>query len=153
MLMLFNFHLSQNMALITESYYELEPEEQIKEELEKQELIPSTSKQTNLAFNESQNLKDLDDDYLNKIKEHYDKYAKSTQTEETTQKDVEALKNLESENTESDDEALSTYNKINSLLASKAKNQQSTASKEIILQKKLALQKARTKIVQCLIHL
>lgn len=127
--MLFNFHLSQNMALITESYYELEPEEQIKEELEKQELLPSTSKQTNLAFNETQNLKDLDDDYLDKIKEHYDKYAKSTQTEDNTQKDIEALKNQESENTESDDEAVSTYNKINSLLASKAKNQKSTASK------------------------
>lgn len=128
-LMLFNLHLSQDRAFITESYYELEPEEQIQEELEKQELIPSTSKQTNLAFNETENLKDLDDDYLNKIKEHYEKYAKSTQTEETTQQDIEALRNQESENNETDDEALSTYNKINSLLASKGKNKQSTASK------------------------
>jgi outer membrane biosynthesis protein TonB len=127
--MLFNLHLSQDRAFITESYYELEPEEQIQEELEKQELIPSTSKQTNLAFNETENLKDLDDDYLNKIKEHYEKYAKSTQTEETTQQDIEALRNQESENNETDDEALSTYNKINSLLASKGKNKQSTASK------------------------
>lgn len=117
------------MAFNTESYYELEPEEQVKEELEKQELVPSTSKQTNLAFNETENLKDLDDDYLNKIKEHYEKYAKSTQTEEFTQNDIEALKNKESENNESDDEAISTYNKINSLLASKGKNKQSTASK------------------------
>ena len=108
------------MPLMTESYYELEPEEIVKEE-EKvlEEVTTSTSKITNLAFNETNDFKDLDDDYLDKVKEHYNKYAKATQAKQVTPEDV----------TDDDtSEDLSTYNKINSLLEKKSKNQKSTAS-------------------------
>lgn len=108
------------MPLMTESYYELEPEEIVKEE-EKvlEEVTTSTSKRTNLAFNETNDFKDLDDDYLDKVKEHYNKYAKATQAKQVTPEDV----------TDDDtSEDLSTYNKINSLLEKKSKNQKSTAS-------------------------
>ena len=114
---LFNLHLSQNMASITESYYELEPEEIIKEvEKELEEVTTSTSKRTNLAFNESDNFKDIDDNYLEKVQEHYDKYAKAPQTKQETPQDV---------NDDDTSEDLSAYNKINSLLAAKAKSKQS----------------------------
>lgn len=119
-MLLFNLHISQNMPLMTESYYELEPEEIVKEE-EKvlEEVTTSTSKRTNLAFNETNDFKDLDDDYLDKVKEHYNKYAKATQAKQVTPEDV----------TDDDtSEDLSTYNKINSLLEKKSKNQKSTAS-------------------------
>lgn len=107
------------MPLMTESYYELEPEEIIKEEIEAEKVTTSSSKRTNLAFNESENLKDLDDDYLDKVKEHYNKYSKATQTKQVTPQDV---------NDEDTSEDLTAYNKINSLLAKKSKNQESTAS-------------------------
>ena len=104
------------MVFTTESYYELEPEELIKEELEAKELISSSSKQTNLAFNENTNFKDLDDNYLDKVKEHYDKYAKASQAEQETPQDV---------NDDDTSEDLSAYNKMNNLLAAKAKSKQS----------------------------
>jgi len=128
-LMLFNLHLSQNMVFATESYYELEPEELIKEEIEAKDLLTSSSKQTNLAFNENTNFKDLDDNYMDKIKEHYDKYSKSTETQEITQQEPVDDLNTNSNNTSTDAEELSTFNRINSLLSSKAKKQKSTASK------------------------
>lgn len=104
------------MPLITESYYELEPEELIKEEIEAKDLLTSSSKQTNLAFNENTNLKDLDDNYMDKIKEHYDKYSKANQTTQETSQDAKD---------DNPSEDLSAYNKINSLLAAKAKNKKS----------------------------
>ncbi len=127
-LLLFNLHLSQNMVYTTESYYELEPEELIKEELEAKELITSSTKQTNLAFNENTNFKDLDDNYLDKVKEHYNKYSKTTQSQETADQEPEDDSNNKSDNNTSDDEEFSTYNRINNLLTSKAKNQKSTSS-------------------------
>ena len=117
------------MPLITESYYELEPEELIKEEIEAKDLLTSSSKQTNLAFNENTKFKDLDDNYMDKIKEHYDKYSKSTDAQETTQQEPEDELNNNSDSNTSDDEEFSTYNRINNLLSSKAKKQKSTASK------------------------
>ena len=127
-LLLFNLHLSQNMVYTTESYYELEPEELIKEELEAKELISSSSKQTNLAFNENTNFKDLDDNYLDKVKEHYNKYSKTTQSQETADQEPEDDSNNKSDNNTSDDEEFSTYNRINNLLTSKTKKQKSTSS-------------------------
>ena len=128
-LSLFNLHLSKQMVLISESYYELEPEELIKEEVEPEEVITNPSNQTNLAFNETADLKNLDDDYIDKVREHYNKYAKSTQAEESMLNEVNDLKNNESAGEQSDDEAYSTFNRINNLLASKAKKQRSTKSK------------------------
>lgn len=108
------------MSAIAESYYELEPEEIIKEEeKELEEVTTSASKSTNLAFNETDEFKDLDDDYLEKVQEHYNKYAKATPVKQETPQDV---------NDEDTSEDLSAYNEINSLLAKKSKNQQSTAS-------------------------
>lgn len=108
------------MAAITESYYELEPEEIIKEEeKELEEATTSSSKRTNLAFNETDNFENLDDNYLEKVQEHYNKYSKATQTKQVAQQDI---------NDDDTSEDISAYNKINSLLAAKTKNKQSTAS-------------------------
>lgn len=119
-LSVFNIHLSRSLEAIAETYYEIEPEpEIINEEKELEEQAISNSKQTNLAFNETEQFEDLDDDYLDKIKEHYDKYAKATETKKETQQEVKD---------EQTSEELSAYNKINNLLAAKNKNKQSTAS-------------------------
>ena len=86
------------MAAISESYYELEPEEIIKEdEKELEKVTTSTSKRTNLAFNETDEFKDLDDDYLEKVQEHYNKYSKATQDKQEIikiLKMITPLKNL-----------------------------------------------------------
>ncbi len=128
-MLLFNLHISQSMAAISESYYELEPEEIIKEEeKELEETAISNSKRTNLAFNETDEFKDLDDDYLEKVQEHYNKYAKATQSKQETEQEIE------DDNTS---ESLSEYNKINELLAAKAKNKQSNgdnSSEEISIE-------------------
>ena len=127
-MLLFNLHISQNMPTITESYYELEPEEIIKEEIEVEKVTTSSSKRTNLAFNETDDFKGLDDDYLEKVQEHYNKYSKATQTKQETSQDI---------NDDNRSEDLSTYNEINSLLATKTKNKQSNgdnSSEEISIE-------------------
>ncbi len=127
-MLLFNLHISQNMPTITESYYELEPEEIVKEEIEVEKATTSSSKRTNLAFNETDDFKDLDDDYLEKVQEHYNKYSKATQTKQETSQDI---------NDDNRSEDLSTYNEINSLLATKTKNKQSNgdnSSEEISIE-------------------
>lgn len=119
-LMVFNVHLSRNLGNLAETYYELEPEPEIKEEVEKElKETPTNTKKTNLAFNETEQFEDLDDDYLDKVREHYDKYAKATETKQETNQEVK-------DNNTS--EELSSYQKINELLAAKNKNRQSTAS-------------------------
>jgi len=126
---MFNLHLSNNIGSIAETYYELEPEEIIQEE-EKvlEEVNTSLTKQTNLAFNEAKKLEDLDKNYLNKIQEHYNKYAKSTESEQVNPEDV---------NYEETTENISAFNKINDLLAAKSKNKKyngDNSSKEISIQ-------------------
>jgi len=126
---MFNLHLSNNIRSIAETYYELEPEEIIQEE-EKvlEEVNTSLTKQTNLAFNEAQKLEDLDENYLNKIQEHYNKYAKSTEPEQVNPEDV---------NNEETTENISAFNKINDLLAAKSKNKKyngDNSSNEISIQ-------------------
>ena len=119
LLTVFNVHLSRSLNAIAETYYELEPEPEIKEEkTELKETIVSNTKQTNLAFNETEQFEDLDDDYLDKVREHYNKYAKATESKQETNQEVK------DHNTS---EEFSAYNKINELLAAKNKNK-STAS-------------------------
>lgn len=119
-LSVFNVHLSKSFEAIAETYYELEPEPVPNmEEQELKETIVSNSKQTNLAFNETEQFEDLDDDYLDKVREHYDKYAKATETKQETNQET---------NDKNTSEDLSAYEKINNLLAAKNKNKESTAS-------------------------
>ena len=126
LLTVFNVHLSRSLNAIAETYYELEPEPEIKEEkTELKETIVSNTKQTNLAFNETVQFEDLDDDYLDKVREHYNKYAKATESKQETNQEVK------DHNTS---EEFSAYNKINELLAAKNKSRASDgndSSKEI----------------------
>ncbi len=81
-----------------------------------------------MAFNETDDFKGLDDDYLEKVQEHYNKYSKATQTKQETSQDI---------NDDNRSEDLSTYNEINSLLATKTKNKQSNgdnSSEEISIE-------------------
>jgi TonB family protein len=57
-LAMFSFHLKQNSKLITENFYELEPEQEIIKE--EQELLDALNgKSTNKAFNEDQEYKEM----------------------------------------------------------------------------------------------
>ena len=138
-LLMFNLHLSNRLVLVAESYYEIEPEEIIKEEKIEPKLVTNGKKQTNLAFNENEEFKDLDDNYMDKIKAHYDKYSQDTQTKEVTENKVEDLQNTNSDDESSNDEAYQSYNRINSLIASKAKKQKSSASNGDNSSKKISI--------------
>lgn len=120
-LLVFNLHLSRQLGNIAETYYELEPEPEPKVEKQLEAVkktTPSNRKSTNLAYNEAQKYKDMDDDYLNKVKEHYNKYAKATKANQNTD-------NIKDDYTS---EKLSSYNEINNLLSTKNKNLESHKS-------------------------
>ncbi len=115
-LLVFNVHLSRSLNLVAETYYEMEPEPEIEKQIEKteEETMSSNRKLTNLAFNEAQKLKDIDDNYLNKIKEHYNKYDKSTESDENSN----IIKD------EYTSEKRSSYDEINDLLSAKNKSKE-----------------------------
>lgn len=121
-LLMFNLHLSRQLNTIAETYYELEPEPEpepkTEQEMEPVERTLSSSKaSTNLAFNESQELKDIDD-YLDKVREHNNNYPKTNASNQNTDY---TQNNLSTEN-------LSSYNEINDLLSKKTKTEKNEDS-------------------------
>lgn len=120
-LLVFNLHLSRQFGQVAETYYELEPEPKVEKEQNLEGLEntpPSNSKSTNLAYNETKKYNEIDDNYLNKVREHYNKYAKATQ----------ATQNADNIKDDYTSENLSAYNEINSLLSAKNKNLESHQS-------------------------
>lgn len=118
-LLTFNLHLSRQLNNIAETYYELEPEPTVEKELEKVKQTPSTNKKsTNLAYNETRKYDEKNDAYLNKVREHYNKYAKATKANRNTNsiKDTYTSENL------------SSYDEINNLLSAKNKTMESHKS-------------------------
>lgn len=131
LLTVFNVHLTQHISLISETFYEMEPEQKTAKELKQ---LSEQSKQgkteTNKAFNETQNTKRFAKAY-NPIAPPKDyENSRLTQTEYIT----EAEEKLEDTNSDSEENNLNTnelssFNNINSILkASTQKKSKSNAS-------------------------
>lgn len=126
----FIFHLEKQNQYITESYYLVEPktEEELKQEaLEKATAEEQQKTETNKAFNETENYK--------RFAEAYQPIAPPKDYEYTPSENQEANNDGLNETTTSqpeiDDDVLSSFNDVNSLL----KKQQSNISQQSVNKK------------------
>ena len=124
---LFSFHLKQQNPHLTESYYLVEPkteEELIQEELEKAQAEEQATAETNKAFNETENYK--------RFAEAYQPIAPPKDYEYTPSENQEVnndgLNETSTSQPEIDDDVLSSFNDVNSLL----KKQQSNISQQSV---------------------
>lgn len=122
----FTFHLKQQNPYITESYYEVEPktEEELKQEaLEKLKAEAQDKAETNKAFNETENYKRFAKAYqpIEPPKDY--KYTPTEIPSETMAIDGKTFSEPEI-----DDEVLSSFDNVNSVL----KKQQSNLSEQSI---------------------
>ncbi|MDW5287267.1 hypothetical protein [Formosa sp. PL04] len=133
LLTVFNMHLTQHASLITETFYEMEPERETAKELEQKQLTEESKQaktETNQAFNETQDNKRFAKAY-NPIAPPKDyENSRLTQTEDITEAEEELEDtNSDSEESNSDADELSSFNSVNSILkASTQKKSKSNAS-------------------------
>jgi len=128
----FNLSLKQHNELASESYYEMEPEEELTEEeikiLQILEQLSASKAETNKAFNETQNNKHFAEAYK-PIAPPEDYVPKSSSTSETENPYEKAYK--DDDNSKLNNEELSSFSKVNDLLKkqqSKGANTKSTMS-------------------------
>jgi len=131
-LALFSFHLKQKAELITESYYELEPEKTPEEKrLEELAANDKTSQETNKAFNEESEFKDMMKNFKSISSNDFDKNTKQTETEDNqTEEEVTDVKNTRASYDPSINEnELSSYSKIKNVIAMRSpERRESSAS-------------------------
>ena len=131
LLIVFNINIKQQIKLVTESYYELEPEKELTEEeikrLQILEKLNNAKAETNAAFNEAQKNKHFAQAYKpvappeDYVPQHESSPLNST---ESYSKKSEAI------NSKLDEDQLSSFNKINDLL--EKQNEESNNSKSTI---------------------
>jgi hypothetical protein len=117
---------------IAESYYELQPEKTPEEKLlEQLALNEKTSQETNKAFNETNDFKEMMKNFKSLNTNDFDKTTKQTETEETeVPEEVTDVKNSTTTQEPSiNQDELSSYSKINKVIAMRsAERRKSTAS-------------------------
>ncbi len=117
---------------IAESYYELQPEKTPEEKLlEQLALNEQTSQETNKAFNETNDFKEMMKNFKSLNTNDFDKTTKQTETEETeVPEEVTDVKNSATTQEPSiNQDELSSYSKINKVIAMRsAERRKSTAS-------------------------
>lgn len=126
---MFTFHLKQQNPYITESYYEVEPkteEELQQEELEKAEAEDQANAETNKAFNETENYKHFAEAYQPIAPPEDYEYMPSEDLNDNN----DINKTLSSQ-PEIDEEVLSSFDNVNSVL----KKQQSNLSQQSVNKK------------------
>lgn len=131
-MLLFIFELKQQEKNSAESYYELQPEKTPEEKLlEQLALNENTSQETNKAFNETNDFKEMMKNFKSLNTNDFDKTTKQTETEETeVPEEVTDVKNSATTQQPSiDQDELSSYSKINQVIAMRsAEKRKSTAS-------------------------
>ena len=129
---MFGFHLKKQGKQMAESYYELQPEKTPEEKLlEQLALNEQSSEETNKAFNEANEYKEMMKNFKSLSSNDFDKTTKQTETEATeAPEEVTDVKNSETSNEPSINEnELSSYSKINKVIAMRsAEKRKSTAS-------------------------
>ncbi|MGJ8591852.1 MAG: hypothetical protein ACSHXF_04855 [Aquaticitalea sp.] len=129
---MFALQLKEQEKNVAESYYELQPEKTPEEKLlEQLALNEQTSKETNKAFNETSEYKEMMKNFKSLNANDFDKTTKRTETEATeVPEEVTDVKNTPTtqESSVNEDE-LSSYSKINKVIAMRsAEKRKSTAS-------------------------
>ncbi|AUP81642.1 hypothetical protein C1H87_14680 [Flavivirga eckloniae] len=116
MLSVFNLSLKKQDKFASESYYEIEPEEELTEEevkiLEALEKLNASKAETNQAFNEANNKHFAE--AFKPIAPPEDYVPKSSNTPENTESYTKSYEG--SENTKVDEKELSSFSKVNDLL-------------------------------------
>lgn len=126
---MFTFHLKQQNPYITESYYEVEPkteEELQQEELEKAEAEDQANAETNKAFNETENYKHFAEAYQPIAPPEDYEYMPSEDLNDNND-----INKTSSSQPEIDEEVLSSFDNVNSVL----KKQQSNLSQQSVNKK------------------
>ncbi|WP_235817879.1 hypothetical protein [Formosa haliotis] len=126
-LTVFNMHLTRRDAQISETYYEMEPEPDPKDQKLLAEQTQQPKPETNKAFNETQNTKRFAKAY-NPIAPPKDyENSRLTETDAITETETEVEDtNSEAENNSLDADELSSFNNVNSIL--KARTQKKSKS-------------------------
>ena len=128
----FNLSLKQHNELASESYYEMEPEEELTEEeikiLQILEQLSASKAETNKAFNETQNNKHFAEAYkpIAPPEDYVPKNNSASETENPYEKTYK-----DDDNSKLNNEELSSFSKVNDLLKkqqSKGANTKSTMS-------------------------
>ncbi len=129
---LFIFELKKHEQQMTESYYELQPEKTPEEKLlEQLALNEKSSQETNKAFNETNDFKEMMKNFKSLNTNDFDKTTKQTEAEETEiPEEVTDVKNSATTQEPSiNQDELSSYSKINKVIAMRsAEKRKSTAS-------------------------
>ncbi len=129
---MFSFHLKEQAKHTAESYYELQPEKTPEEKLlEQLAMNEKASQETNKAFNEANDFKEMMKNFKSLSSNDFDKTTKQTETEETEEvEEVTDVKNSATTQEPSiNEDELSSYSKINKVIAMRsAEKRKSTAS-------------------------
>jgi len=116
----FNLSLKQQNDLVAESYYEMEPEEELTEEkikiLEALEQLNTSKAETNQAFNETQDIKHFAQAYKPIAPPEDYQYSKSNETNDGDKENTYALDKTIPNEPAIDKEELSSFSKVNDLL-------------------------------------
>ena len=129
---MFGLHLKEQEKQASESYYEIQPEKTLEEKLLEQLVLnEQTSQETNKAFNETNDFKEMMKNFKSLNTNDFDKTTKQTETEETeVPEEVTDVKNSATTQEQSiNQDELSSYSKINKVIAMRsAEKRKSTAS-------------------------
>jgi outer membrane biosynthesis protein TonB len=129
---LFIIDMKNHERQAAESYYELQPEKTPEEKLlEQLALNEKSSQETNKAFNETNDFKDMMKNFKSLNNNDFDKTTKQTETEdEEIPEEVTDVKNSATTQEPSiNNDELSSYSKINKVIAMRsAEKRKSTAS-------------------------
>ena len=131
-LTIFNIGLKQQNDLVSESYYELEPEKELTPEeaktLETLEKLSNSKAETNSAFNETQKSKHFDQAY--KTLAPPEDYVPQSQNDNSPNTSQAFAKKYEPIKSKLNKDQLSSFNKVNDLL--KKQNEENNNSKSTI---------------------
>ena len=130
-LAMFSFHLKNKEESMAESYYELQPEKTPEEKLlEELALNDKTSQETNKAFNEANDFKEMMKNFKSLNSNDFDKTTKQTETD--VAEEVEEVTDLKSSETTAEpsinEDELSSYSKINKVIAMRSAEKRKSAA-------------------------
>ncbi len=130
-MVLFSLHLKIQPELVTESYYEIQPEKTPEEKrLEELAVNNKSASETNKAFNETNDFKDMMKNFKSLNSNDFDKTTKQTEAEnEEVPEEVTDVKHSPTSYDPSiNEDELSSYSKINNVIAMRSPEKRRSAA-------------------------
>ena len=132
-MLIFSLSLKNQPLPVAESYYELKPEKTPEEKLlEAMAMNDKSSKETNKAFNEADDYKEMMKNFKSLSSNDFDENTKQTETDvvEPPQEVTDVINTPTSQDNSLNADELSSYSKINKVIAMRsAERRKSAASK------------------------